>query len=66
LTSAQDFDVSLREAERELREAQTADDVRRIWRKHFEKLGHRSLGRLLTGLSAAELQTSRKTANEED
>jgi hypothetical protein len=65
LTSAQDFDVSLREAERELREAQTADDVRRIWRKHFEKLGHRSLGRLLTGLSAAELQTSRKT-NEED
>ena len=66
MNSTQDFDSALREAERELREAQTADDVRRIWRKHFDKLGHRSLGRLLSGRSAAELLTTRKASTEED
>jgi hypothetical protein len=64
LTSTQDFDAALREAERELREAQTADDVRRIWRKHFETLGHRALGRLLSGRSASELQRAQQGADD--
>jgi hypothetical protein len=66
VTSTVDFDAALREAERELREAQTADDVRRLWRKHFGTLGHRSLGRLLLGRSAGELLTRRKAGAEED
>lgn len=65
MTSTVDFDAALRDAERELREAQTADDVRRIWRKHFGTLGHRSLGRLLMGRSAGEL-LERRTAGAEE
>jgi len=66
VTSTVDFDAALREAERELREAQTADDVRRIWRKHFGTLGHRSLGRLLIGRSASELLAKRHGGADED
>ena len=65
MTSTADFDHALREAERELREAQTADDVRRIWRKHFDTLGHRSLGRLLTGRSAHEIERRSNGGKEE-
>ncbi len=34
---------------------QTADDIRNAWKKHMGALGHRTLGRLLLGRSAAEL-----------
>ncbi len=50
-----DYEDSLRAAESELRAAQTADDVREAWRKHFGALGHRTLGRLLLGRPASEL-----------
>jgi hypothetical protein len=46
---------ALKEAEAELKKAGTAEDVRRIWRKHYLTVGHRKLGRLLLGRSAAEL-----------
>jgi hypothetical protein len=65
LTSTSDFESALRNAERELREAKTADDVRRIWRANFQTLGHRTLGRLLTGLSARELLDRRKEREED-
>ncbi len=50
-----DFDLTAREAEKALKEAQTADHVRNAWRKYNATLGHRTLGRLLMGRPAAEL-----------
>jgi hypothetical protein len=50
-----DFDLTIREAEKALQSAQTADHVRTAWRKYNAALGHRTLGRLLLGRSAAEL-----------
>jgi hypothetical protein len=51
----EEYETAIKAAERELREAQTADDVRNVWRRHTGKLGHRTLGRLLLGRSAEEL-----------
>ena len=61
MTSEGEYEETLRGAERELRESQTADDVRRIWRKYFGTLGHRALGRLLVG--RISLQGSRFSAS---
>jgi hypothetical protein len=55
---AVDYDLTLREAEKALRSAQTSDDIRNAWRKYIV-LGHRTLGRLLLGRSAAELIAKR-------
>ena len=55
-----DYDLTMREAERALREARTADDVRNVWRRHLDALGHRTLGRLLMGRHAAELIAKRE------
>ncbi|HYM15869.1 MAG TPA: hypothetical protein VEZ14_09935 [Dehalococcoidia bacterium] len=57
---AVDYQITLREAEKALRGAQTADDVRNTWRKYNAALGHRTLGRLLLGRSAAELLARHK------
>lgn len=65
MTTQPEYEQTLREAERELGKAQTADDVRRIWRKYFGTLGHRALGRLLVGRSADEL-LARRGARERD
>lgn len=54
-----EYEASILAAEQELRRAQTADDVRNVWRSHANLLGHRTLGRLLTGRSAEELLTRR-------
>jgi len=59
VTTDAEYASALREAARELAEAATAEDVRRIWRKHFGTLGHRALGRLLLGRSAEELLARR-------
>jgi hypothetical protein len=56
---AADYDLTIREAEKALRAATTADDIRNIWKKHMGVLGHRTLGRLLLGRSAAELISKR-------
>ena len=52
---AVDYELSVREAEKAIRAAQSADDVRNAWRRYLGALGHRTLGRLLVGRSAAEL-----------
>ncbi len=52
---AVDYDFTIREAEKALRDAQTAGDIRNAWKKYMGTLGHRTLGRLLLGRSAAEL-----------
>lgn len=48
----------LRQAEAELRDARTADDVRTIWRKYYLTVGHRKLGRLLIGRRADQILAS--------
>jgi hypothetical protein len=60
-----EYESVLRQAERELMTAATADDVRTIWRNHFGTLGHRTLGRLLIGRSAKELATRRSERSQE-
>ncbi|MBI5283660.1 MAG: hypothetical protein HY874_01060 [Chloroflexi bacterium] len=52
---AVDYQITLREAEKALRSAQTADDIRNTWKRYNSALGHRTLGRLLLGRTAAEL-----------
>jgi hypothetical protein len=65
MTAPDEYESALREAERDLKEAGTADDVRRIWRKHFGTVGHRALGRLLVGRSADEQLARRAKRSEE-
>ncbi|HLG12505.1 MAG TPA: hypothetical protein VI876_12165 [Dehalococcoidia bacterium] len=50
-----EYEAAIKDAERALKQAQTADDVRSVWRKHTGSLGHRTLGRLLLGQSADRL-----------
>jgi len=59
-----DYELSVREAEKALRGAQSADDVRAVWRKHLGSLGHRTLGRLLLGRSVGELIARRDDAKD--
>ncbi len=59
MTTDEEYGETLRAAEKELAEAASADDVRRVWRTHFGKLGHRALGRLLVGRSAEDLLARR-------
>jgi hypothetical protein len=66
LPVAVDYQITLREAEKALRNAQSADDVRNTWRKYNSTLGHRTLGRLLLGRSSAELLAKHKPAAEPD
>lgn len=39
----------------ELETAQTKDDIIRVWRAHYLKIGHRKLGRLLLGRPVEEI-----------
>jgi hypothetical protein len=50
-----EYEVAIKAAEQELKQANTADDVRNVWRKYTGSLGHRTLGRLLMGQSAEKL-----------
>lgn len=56
---AVDYELTLREAEKALAAAHTADDIRNAWKKYNSVLGHRTLGRLLMGRRAAELLSKR-------
>ncbi len=50
-----EYETAIKAAEQELKQAQSADDIRSVWRNHASALGHRTLGRLLQGRSAEEL-----------
>ncbi len=43
----------------ELDAAQTKEDIVRVWRVHYLKIGHRKLGRLLIGRSLDEILKSK-------
>jgi hypothetical protein len=59
--TSEDYETSLKAAEQALAQAKTADDIRSAWRAHFGALGHRTLGRLLLGRTAAELLARRES-----
>jgi hypothetical protein len=66
LTTDIEYADALRAAQRELKQAATADEVRNVWRKHMGTLGHRAMGRLLLGRSADELLAGRNGRAEPD
>ncbi len=49
----------LEQVKAELDAAQTKEEVIAIWRRHYLKIGHRKLGRLLLGRPVEELVRSR-------
>ena len=51
---------ALHTAEKELKAAQSADDVRTIWKKYYLTVGHRKLGRLLIGRTAEQILAGRQ------
>lgn len=59
-----DLDLTMRDAEKALRDARSADDIRNAWKKYNATLGHRTLGRLLLGRPAAELIARHERADE--
>ena len=64
-TPSEDTEGLLRQAEKELDGAKTADEIRQIWRKYYLQVGHRSLGRLLIGRAADEIIARRRSREAE-
>ena len=62
---AEEAEALLKQAEKELDGAKTADQIRQIWRKYYLQVGHRSLGRLLLGRSAEEIVARRRSRAQE-
>jgi predicted NAD-dependent protein-ADP-ribosyltransferase YbiA (DUF1768 family) len=50
-----DIEEELLQAAKEMEAFETANDVREWWGKHYTKLGHRRLGRLLIGQNVERL-----------
>jgi hypothetical protein len=61
-----EYETAIRAADKGLREAQTAEDVRRIWKNHIGTLGHRTLGRLLTGMNVDRILDRRDERAQRD
>jgi hypothetical protein len=55
MATEEEYEAAIKSAERDLKAARTADDVRGVWRAHTGTLGHRTLGRLLLGQSSERL-----------
>jgi hypothetical protein len=60
----EDYEQAAQSAAKELEQAQAADDVRKIGKKYYLVLGHRSLGRLLLGRPAVELVARREARSQ--
>jgi hypothetical protein len=65
VTTSPDYEEALKAAEKEFAKAETADDVRRIWKKFYLTVGHRSLGRILMGRPALDLIARRQARRDE-
>ena len=52
---AVDYELAIREAEKALKDAHPAGEIRNAWKLHLPTLGHRTLGRLLMGQEAAAI-----------
>jgi hypothetical protein len=66
VTTDAEYEATLKAAEKALNGAETADDIRRIWKENTGALGHRTLGRLLTGTPASRLLERRANRAERD
>ena len=66
MTTSSEYEEALKAAEKEFGKAETADDVRKIWKKYYLTVGHRSLGRILMGRPALELIARRHAKRDED
>jgi hypothetical protein len=66
VTTPPEYEEALKAAEKEFGKAETADDVRKIWKKYYLTVGHRSLGRILMGRPALELIARRQAKRDED
>jgi len=64
MTTNAEYEEATRAAAKELEQAQTADDVRKTWKKYYLTLGHRSLGRLLLGRPVGDLIARREARSE--
>ncbi len=60
MATDEEYEVAIKAAEKELNQAQTADDIRRAWKSYSSTLGHRTLGRLLTGMNSERILTRRE------
>jgi hypothetical protein len=66
MTTDADYEAALRAAERDLNQATTAEEIRQVWKANSSTLGHRTLGRLLTGTPANRLLERRAARAERD
>ena len=60
MATDEEYEVAIKAAEKELAEAQTAEQIRATWKTYGSLLGHRTLGRLLTGMSSERILTRRE------
>lgn len=60
MATDEEYETGIKAAERELAQAQTAEDIRRAWKTYSGLLGHRTLGRLLTGMNSERILTRRE------
>ena len=61
-----EYEAALITADRDLKAASTAEDVRKVWRTNMGTLGHRTLGRLLLGQSLDRLLERRQLRAAQD
>ena len=60
MTTDEEYEAAIKAAEKELNEAQTAEEIRGTWKQYSSSLGHRTLGRLLTGMNSERILTRRE------
>lgn len=53
--NTEELETQLQTAAEELKDLESANDVRKWWNKHYYSLGHKRLGRLLLGQSVERL-----------
>ena len=66
VTTDAEYETTLKTAEKALNGAQTAEDIRHIWKENSGALGHRTLGRLLMGTPASRHLERRAARAERD
>jgi len=64
MTTNTEYEEAARSAAKELEQAQSAADVRKIWKTYYLTLGHRAMGRLPLGRPAADLIARREARSE--
>lgn len=60
MATDEEYEAAIKAAEQEINQAQTAEDIRRTWKTYSSSLGHRTLGRLLTGMTSERILTRRE------